>query len=238
MRLKSLPRRGKQYVQHKLRFRRLRSVYERYRTFTMMPASHLASTLAVTEDNRHVPGCIIECGVWRGGMIAAMAEILGPSRDYFLFDSFEGIPAPKDIDGPAAKAWSEDKNGAWYYDNVKAEQSYSERAMQIAGATKAHFVKGWFDQTIPPFKAPEPIAILRLDGDWYDSIMVCLRHLVPQLAPDGIVLVDDYWTWDGCSRAIHDYLSETKSTRRIDRLYDNVCVVHNVAKPGTTTTSS
>ena len=78
-------------------------------------------------------------------------------------------------------------------------------------------VKGWFDNTIPGFNKINSIALLRLDADWYDSTMVCLKHFYPKVAENGIILIDDYYTWMGCSRAVHDYLSSVKSASRVFR---------------------
>jgi O-methyltransferase len=84
--------------------------------------------------------------------------------------------------------------------------------------------RGWFDQTVPAFAAENPsIALLRLDGDWYDSILVCLRSLFPCVVPGGFVTIDDHDYWDGCSRAVHDYLSETKSSAKIAKTGSGVC---------------
>ena len=74
--------------------------------------------------------------------------------------------------------------------------------------------KGLFDATVASFEA-EPIAMLRLDGDWYESTLVCLENLWPHVVADGLVIIDDYYTWDGCARAVHDYLSRIRATSRI-----------------------
>ncbi len=195
---------------------RYRALYQKYKDFTMIPEDYFRQNLALTEHFRSVPGAVVECGVWRGGMIAAMAELLGKDRTYYLYDSFEGLPPAQEIDGPGAKSWQEDKESAWYHDNCRAEQSYAERAMQQSNALNVTITKGWFAETLPRFPEEEPIAVLRLDGDWYESIMDCMNHLYPKLPVGGIIIIDDYYTWDGCSRAIHDYLSKHKLA---DRLY-------------------
>ena len=64
-------------------------LHRKYREHTMASASVFWRNLRIVDANRHVQGCVVECGVWRGGMSAGMAEVLGPSREYFLFDSFE-----------------------------------------------------------------------------------------------------------------------------------------------------
>ena len=145
-----------------------------------------------------------------------MATVLGPDREYHLFDSFEGLPPATANDGPVAMAWQADKNSTGYHDNCRAEEGEATAAMNLAGAKRFSLHRGWFDKTIAPWatNAP-PIAILRLDCDWYDSMKVCLEHLVPRVVPGGIIILDDYDAWDGCSQAVHDYLAATKRPLRI-----------------------
>jgi len=180
--------------------------------------------MLVADARRHVHGCVIECGVWRGGMSAGIAEVLGPDRDYFLFDSFEGLPPATEADGNDAKNWQKDTQGTTYYDNCRAPVEFAARAMKLSGAPRHKLIKGWFEDTLPVFVPPFPIAILRLDGDWYESTMISLESLFEHLAPGGIVILDDYYAWDGCSRAVHDFLSRRQSTARVRQEY-GVCVL-------------
>ncbi len=200
---------------------RAMSVYKRYRTYTMIPPHLFESNLLLCEDKAPQDGCIVEAGVWRGGMSAGLADFL-PGRVHYLFDSFEGLPPPEDIDGEPALQWQQDVDGPHYFDNCRADRSFAEEAMAMARARKVHIVQGWFDKTVPGFVPSEPIAILRLDGDWYDSTMQCLRALYPHVMPGGLIILDDYYTWDGCARAVHDYLSEQKSADRIEK-WRGVC---------------
>lgn len=180
--------------------------------------------LRLAERVRHLPGCVIECGVWRGGMSAGLAVMLGADREYFLFDSFEGLPPAREIDGGAALAWQRDADAPGYYNNCSAPAEMAEEAMRRAGAAHFHLCRGWFDKTLPSFVPPVPIALLRLDGDWYDSTMVCLDHLFDRVVPGGLILLDDYHTWDGCSRAVHDFLSRRSATERI-RSLGEICYI-------------
>lgn len=204
-----------------VRFLRL---HRRYRDFTMASSEVFWRNLRIVDSYRHVQGCVVECGVWRGGMSAGMAAVLGPKRDYFLFDSFEGLPPATSLDGEDAKRWQQDVTGETYYDNCRAPIDFARRAMEMSGVPRYTLVKGWFEETLPSFVPPAPIAILRLDGDWYESTLVALESLFPHLAPDGVVIVDDYFAWDGCSRAVHDYLSRHKSTARITQQH-GICVL-------------
>lgn len=82
-------------------------------------------------------------------------------------------------------------------------------------------VEGWFDQTVSHVARetePRSIALLRLDGDWYDSTRCCLDSLMPLVSEGGVVVIDDYYAWDGCARAVHDYLSSTDAAYRIRSL--------------------
>jgi len=188
----------------------------------MIDRTTYISNLELASRIFNLPGSIVECGVWRGGMSAGLAKLLGDERSYYLFDSFEGLPPAQDIDGGAAQAWQQDKDSPRYYDNCSAEQSNATQAMKIAGATRVNLVKGWFNESLPGQKIDQGIALLRLDGDWYESTMTCLEHLYPQVVEGGLILIDDYYAWDGCARAVHDYLSRTASTDRI-RSHANVC---------------
>lgn len=200
--------------------RQLRRVYDRFRDFTMIPAAAYADNLRLARRVSQVEGCVVECGVWRGGMIAGMATILGPNREYFLFDSFEGLPAAREIDGKAALDWQRDNTSPAYHDNCFAGPESAEQAMRRAQAKSFHLMKGWFAETLPEFRPPLPIAMLRLDADWYDSTMICLETLFDYVAPGGLILLDDYHTWDGCSRALHDFLSARAATERIMSIGD------------------
>ena len=201
-----------------------RRLYRKYREFTMAPARNFCRNLLIVDDKRYVRGCVVECGVWRGGMSAAIAEVLGPGREYFLFDSFKGLPPAQDVDGAAAKAWQQDTQGESYFDNCKAPIELAERAMRLATVPNYRIIEGWFRETLPAFTPPCPIAVLRLDGDWYESTMTALEALYRYLARDGIVIVDDYYAWDGCSRAIHDFLSRHQLAARVTQKY-GICVL-------------
>jgi O-methyltransferase len=191
-------------------------LYARYREFTMVSPPEFADTLALCAEYGWQPGLVVECGVWRGGMIAAMAEVLGPAHAYYLFDSFEGLP-PADVikDGPRAVAYQANPTGARYFDNCRAEMGFAEAAMRLAAVPTVRFVKGWYRDTLLGFVPPARIAVLRLDADWYESTRQCLQTLYPHVARGGLILIDDYYAWDGCARAVHEYLAQRDAQERI-----------------------
>jgi O-methyltransferase len=159
----------------------------------------------------HVPGCVVECGTWRGGMIAGIAAVLGARRKYYLFDSFEGLPpAKEEVDGEAAIKWQADPSGPTYHNNCTAAEEDARDAMSRSGAADYVVVKGWFDQTLPQANLAEPIALLRMDADWYESTKCILDNLASRVAPGGMIVVDDYYTWEGCTQAVNEFAAAHK----------------------------
>lgn len=189
-------------------------LYNKYSSFSMIPKQNYIENLKLVLPYKHSTGDVIECGVWKGGMIAGMAELLGSSHHYHLFDSFEGLPLAKEIDGKTAIEWQSDTNSSNFFDNCRADEKQATQLLANIGVPFS-IHKGWFNDTFLDFVPNNPIDILRLDADWYDSTILCLRNFFPYVRKGGIILIDDYYTWDGCSRAVHDYLSEEKSEARI-----------------------
>lgn len=206
------------------RHKEYKRLYEKYKSFTMIRALDFEANLDLVNRFNNVQGDYVECGVWRGGMSAAISEILGPDKKIHLFDSFEGLPAAAEIDGSAAINWQKNVNDPGYYNNCSAEVNYVENAMKLARHDNYSIYPGWFSETLPGF-SKRPIGILRLDGDWYDSIMTSLVYLFPMVVDGGLIILDDYGQWDGCSRAVHKYLSETNSPCRIEKFSDSVSYI-------------
>jgi O-methyltransferase len=199
-------------------------LYDRYKKYTMIPREFFILNLDLCSEFRKINGDYVECGVWRGGMSAAIAEVLGKDRTVHLYDSFEGLPPAKEIDGKEAIEWQKNTVAPGYFDNCTAEEKFAINALAIARHDRYEVHRGWFDRTLPERKQ-HSIAILRLDGDWYDSIMTCLEHLYPDVVDGGVIILDDYYTWDGCARAVHDYLSKTKSPSRVFQWHDRVAYI-------------
>jgi len=194
-----------------------RKIQAKIHNYSMIPAGRLAATIELCRRLGRVDGCVVECGVWRGGMSAAMADTL-PGRVHFLFDSFEGLPLPTSDDGEWGQLYLRDPKSPEFYDSCIADPSFAEAIMRKSAAREFHLVKGWFKDTLPSFRPPSPIAVLRLDADWYDSTMECLKHLFPHVAPGGLILIDDYLEGEGCARAVHEYLVAERRRERIREL--------------------
>ncbi len=198
--------------------KKYRAIYEEFKDYTIIPKETYIDNLILADIYRKVDGAIVECGVWRGGMIAGIAKLFSDQRDYYLFDSFEGLPQARDVDGEDTIQWQKDQDNT-----MKAEIDFAQKAMRLSGTRNYHFIKGWFKDTLPKFKMDTKIAILRLDGDLYDSTMDCLTYLYPFLSDDGIIIVDDYYFWEGCTKAVHDYLSKHQLCSRLRQFGCSVC---------------
>ncbi|MBL7861580.1 MAG: class I SAM-dependent methyltransferase [Cyclobacteriaceae bacterium] len=209
------------YNKSRTEYRRL---FKKYKEFTMIPEELFISNLELCSRVLSIDGDIVECGVWRGGMSAAITELAGAGREIHLFDSFEGLPPAKEIDGKDALRWQLDTTSAGYFNNCMADESFAITAMQKTGHSNYRLWRGWFAETIPNYDGNK-IAILRLDGDWYDSIKTCLNGLFPKVVDGGLVILDDYYTWEGCTKAVHDYLSESQSPSRIFQWNNQVAFI-------------
>ena len=191
-------------------------------SLTMVSTSYLRDLTAAVDTTlrQRRPGCFVECGTWRGGasfLMARRAQHLRERRIVWMFDSFEGLPPPKDIDGPAARAWAANTGSPTYFDNCRASLEEVQAAAERLGLSdNVRLVKGWFEDTIVVKKSEiGPIALLRIDADWYDSVLFCLKELVPCVVDGGLVILDDYYTWDGCTQAVHEYLASSGLAYRI-----------------------
>ena len=181
----------------------------KYRNRTMVPyktyAENISLTTMVLRDESLKDVAIIECGTWRGGMSAGMIEVGGFDRNYYFFDSFEGLPPVKDIDGKKAKEYENSLSAP----GCAASLEEFRQTVSMTGCPedKIHIYKGFFENTLPGFSPPK-IAVLRLDADWYESTMICLNKFWDYVLPGGLILIDDYHHWEGCSKAVHEFLAK------------------------------
>jgi O-methyltransferase len=191
-----------------------RALHRRFRDFTRLSRSAYCDNLALCDGVRHLPGAVVECGVWKGGMSAGMASVLGDGRTYYLYDSFEGLPPASELDGLNHYGLTAIEWQATTTHNERAPEEASREAMRRSGARHVNVVKGWFCDTLPTYPG-EPIAILRCDGDWYSSTMETLTGLFPYVIPGGLIIFDDYYYWEGCAKAVHDFLAKMQAVETI-----------------------
>jgi hypothetical protein len=155
--------------------------------------------------SRKIPGDLIECGAWRGGATIFMRGILKAygvhDRKVYVADSFEGCPKPDLHKFPQDKGMNlyQDTSMTCPIEKTKANfEAFNLLDSQVV------FLKGWFKDTLP--KAPiHQLAVLRIDGDLYESTMDSLVNLYPKLSIGGYVIVDDYGCYPACNKAVLDY---------------------------------
>jgi O-methyltransferase len=192
---------------------------------------------------RHnIAGSIVECGVWRGGsmMLAALTliEASDTTRDLYLFDTFAGMVSPSSTDRRAEdEASAADLlEAADHSTPLWAVASLEEVRAAITATNypleRIHFVQGRVEETVPK-NAPEQIALLRLDTDWYESTKHELIHLTPRLVGGGILIIDDYGYWLGARKAVDEYLEGCQLPILLNRI-DNtgrIAVMPTVSDP-------
>ena len=174
---------------------------------TMIGMKRLDNLQSCIEDvlTNDIPGDLIETGVWRGGATIFMRAMLKAyhvaNRKVWAADSFQGLPPPNPSVYPADLG---DKHYQISHLAVSlAEVKENFRRYDLLD-DQVGFLEGWFKDTLP--RAPiESLAVLRLDGDMYESTMDALTHLYPKLSWGGYLIVDDYGYIDSCRQAVRDY---------------------------------
>lgn len=174
-----------------------------------------------------IPGDIVECGVWKGGSMMAVARTLmhlgAVPRRLHLFDTFDGMPPPTDMDrsftGESAEsllvAADRSSSDIWACCPLDAVKE----AMRSVGYDDRHivYVQGKVEDTLPT-NAPEQISLLRLDTDWYESTRHELECLFPKLAVGGVLIIDDYGHWQGAQRAVDEYFERHHTRILLNRI--------------------
>ena len=205
----------------------VRRIMDEVRSLTMTSESVLGFTIAAAVEciERNIPGVLVECGTWKGGssfaMLLAQRYMFGKvMKPVWMLDSFQGLPPPDERDGPMALEWQPLKHSATYHYNcaVSVEEIIRTRDAFGFDDTEAVIVPGWFKDTLPPnleSLANSGIALLRIDCDWYDPVSLVLDMLMPCVSDEASVIMDDYYAWDGCARATHDFLARNCLSYRI-----------------------
>lgn len=196
-----------------------KATIEAVRPFTMTSADKLFALITATRyvAQHGIAGDVVECGVWRGGSMQAVARTLiaagDTSRDLHLFDTYEGMPPAGDRDvrhdgRPAAELLESLPRDSKTWAVASLEDVQEGFASVAYPRERVHFVKGRVEETVPD-RAPDPIALLRLDTDWYESTKHELEHLYPRLVSGGVLVLDDYGWWKGARDAVDEWLAAT-----------------------------
>lgn len=182
----------------------------RLKPYTMLSYPRLANLYEVASvlEREGIEGSLVQCGVWNGGSAGLIATV-SPNRELWLFDSWEGMPEPSAFD--VSSIGRQGTKGEALGSEHRVEQVLF-RKLRL-NREKVHMVKGWFQDTIPVHKARiGKIALLHIDADWYESVRLCLERLYNNVVPGGFVVIDDYGYWQGCDKAVHEFLEKRKLT--------------------------
>lgn len=185
--------------------------------YTMVPYHRLTQVyeLARVFEQKKISGAFVECGVWRGGCIGIMAYVADKAktnRKIWLFDSFEGLPEPAAQDGSRAADYASGKAAGELssIDQCVAPLEVVEYlffSKLKLNRANIFIEKGWFQDTLPKCRGKVgDIAILRLDGDWYESTKCCLDNLYQNVIKGGYIVIDDYDLWEGARKAVDEFL--------------------------------
>ncbi|MEG4285997.1 TylF/MycF/NovP-related O-methyltransferase [Microcoleus sp. A006_D1] len=181
------------------------------RPYTLLSESRLFSLYCLVKQIcvEDLPGNFVECGTCKGGSAALMAFVIKHysrrPRVLYAFDTFEGMPAPTEIDkhqGIPANLTD--------FGEGTLKAAISENLNKICELLQVKDlvvpVKGLFAETLPKYKsAIGSIAFLHADGDWYESTMDIFNTLYDSVIANGLIQVDDYGHWEGCKQAVHDF---------------------------------
>jgi O-methyltransferase len=164
-----------------------------------------------------VPGDFIETGIWRGGCCILLRGLLAahgdPSRRLYAADPFRGLP-------PASGRYPADIGDALHtFDDLAVSLDTVQANFARYGLLddRTVFLEGLFQDTLPQLHG-ERFALIRLDGDMYESTIVALDHLYPQLSPGGYVIIDDYGAIAACRQAVTDFRSRYGIDTEINRV--------------------
>jgi len=170
--------------------------------YTMMPAARLAALAQLVRD---VPaGDIAQFGVWNGGSAALLASAVRPPRTVWLFDSFQGLPAPGPQDGAKAHDKYSRVGRGWC-------EGSEEMVREVFAAIRwpkrlLHITPGWLEDTLPTAKIG-PLAVLHIDVDFYEATKLVLMRFADSVVKGGIIIVDDYGHWEGARRACDEFMT-------------------------------
>ena len=165
-----------------------------------------------------IAGDFVETGVWRGGTVIWMRALLKfhgvENREVWAADSFEGLPKPQHPEDMAPGEYDLSNVDSLAVSVEEVKRNFTKFSL-LNG--HVHFLKGWFKDTLP--SAPiEKIALLRLDGDLYESTMDSLTSLYDRVTPGGFIIVDDYGSWPPCKAAVDEFLTKNRITVELKKI--------------------
>lgn len=201
-------------------FKKFKSIYRVKSNHISYKSFHQLSEvydIVKTLESRGIEGSFIEAGCALGGSAIVISAAKQVARVFHLYDTFEMIPPPSEKDGEdvhkryeiITQGKAAGISGDTYYgyqQNLQAEviQTFNDFQLPI-GENSVYMHKGLFEDTL---QVSQPVAMAHLDCDWYESVLVCLKQIVPHLTLGGLLIIDDYNDWSGCKQAVDEYFAD------------------------------
>lgn len=181
------------------------------KNYSMISVERFMENIKAVEyiEKNNIEGCIIEIGVWKGGSILAMMmfnELYSKNyRDFHLYDTFEGMTPSTEVDKdmnniPAQRILEQNSWGNCVSSLEDVQNNIKRHSKIVPNYHVGDILKNKF--------IPEKIAILRLDTDWYESTKYELDTFYDNVSPGGVVIIDDYGHWQGCKKAVDEFLEK------------------------------
>ena len=171
-------------------------------------------SLATDIIRRGIPGDFVECGTYTGGSAATVSRVFRETgRQSWLFDSFEGLPRVTDRDGPDAEE---------FVGKCVSSEDEVHAAMISADVPREQYIinKGWFEDTFAHSPLPEEIALLHIDADWYESVLLSLETFYDRVPRGGAIVLDDFGYWEGTREAFYDFVAKVGIKPLLERVGD------------------
>lgn len=178
----------------------------------------------------NISGDLVECGTWRGGLAALMISKIKSNmstKNLWIYDTFQGMVEPSEKDGEIAISEFNSKkiNDSDFSDWCRATLAIVKNTLSQVDENFDEYTKlvvGKVEDTLLEIhNIPKQISLLRLDTDWYESTKIEFEILYPLVSLGGIIIVDDYSTWQGSNKATEEYLSKLESSTYSKKISEN-----------------
>ena len=200
----------------------IRKVKKKNLTFLNRWALIELAQVALANEQREIDGAIIEAGCALGGSAIILTKSKVRERPFYIYDVFGMIPPPSERDGQDAQTRykviesgnSHGIGGEHYYGYEedlyhKVQQNFNEYGLETS-THNIKLIKGLYEDTL---RVNFSVSLAHIDCDWYDSVMVCLNRIEPYLVSGGTLVIDDYFCYSGCKRAVDDYFSSKDKSK-------------------------
>lgn len=166
-------------------------------------------------------------------MIATMKN---KKRVLQIYDVFGQIPAPSKHDGQDARdrykiiveGNAQGLGSGKYYGYTEdlckiVESNLNEFGIDLM-SDSVFLVSGLLQNTLQPTKK---IAFAHIDVDWFEPVAFCLERIYPNLVIGGVIIIDDYFDWDGCRLAVDSFLANKDVIVELDASYGSLKITKN-----------